>query len=140
MGGLANAACIPRAEKVLRKASCVVGDAVGDCVKFTGPKVGLLYAVAKMDPLVDGENRVEAIIVKKLSDTVCVIQLHGPVTGVLTGLTSGRDYFVGSNSKVTLTPALPPPSGTAYVQFVGVAIDSAELMFAPEQPIKRVDG
>lgn len=130
-----NVPSIPRAQKVLGRAACLSTDQVGHCVKITGPKVGSLYTVAQFDPTVQGSDQGVGIITKKHSSTLCRVQFFGPMVGVYNSLLPGKRYWVGTDSQLTNVRPSPSVGGYLYLQFMGVATDSSELMLDPHIPI-----
>ena len=126
---LANAATIPRSEKVVGRADCLSGDTVGDLVYITGAKVGNRFQVAKADPTSGAVPAVGSIL-KKLSATECIVQFHGPVKNVYTGLSPGVAYFLGTNGRPAAAGdgTFPDLSAHDAVQQVGVATDDSELL------------
>jgi len=132
-----NAASVPRSERILGRANCLATDDVGDCVRITGTKVGNRFQVTKVDPANSGEDQAVGIIVRKDDPTNCIVQFHGPMRGVYTGLTPGKRYWVGSDSRLTLTIGTPAVGGIFYLQFMGVATDDQEVLVDPHVPTKR---
>lgn len=111
------------------EAICKNTDEVQDCVRIDSAKVGNLYEVEAVDIDVDNDPAV-GIIIAKSSPTLCTVQLFGIVTGVYTALTPGRTYLVGTDSKLATTLARPA-SGFRWVQQMGVALDTDELLLKP---------
>lgn len=132
-----NAASVPRSERILGRANCLATDDVLDCVRITGPKVASRYQVTKFDPTNSGEDQAVGIIVRKLDPTTCIVQFSGPLKDVYTGLTSGKRYWVGTDSRLTLTVGTPGVGGVFYLQLMGVATDSDEILVDPHMPMKR---
>lgn len=131
----ANAASIPRSQKILGKANCLATDAVKDCVRITASKVGNLYQVAKVSITTLGDPPAVGIIIRKDSPTLCVVQFHGPMPGVYAGLTPGEAYLVGTDARLAKPgdPNYPTVSGTTYFQQMGVATSSGEFLVNPEE-------
>lgn len=134
---LLNAATVPRAEKVIKKANCLASDLAGDCVRITGPTVGGLYQVTHMDPTVDGTDQAVGVIISKTTSTLCYVQFHGPLHGVYAGLTPGKRLYVNADSQLTHTPPTPAGGGVLYLQVMGSAIDESVVLLTPETPVKR---
>jgi hypothetical protein len=128
---LLNAATVPRAEKVIRRGSCLAGDIVGDCVMLVGPVAGGLYDVAKFDPTVGGRLlQAIGVIIAKQTSTTCWVQLSGPMPNVYAGLTPGGFLWVGADSQLTHTSLSDPD----IVQSMGHAIDATEVMLTIMPP------
>lgn len=127
----ANVPSIPRAERALRRANCLSSDAVGDCVRITGPKVGTLYQVTKVAIATVGNPPAVGIITKKHSATLCVVQFHGPMKGVYSSLTPNQPYFAGTDSRLAKVGDLTYPSGLAYFQQIAVALHTDEVFVNP---------
>lgn len=121
---LINAATVPRAEKVLRRADCPASIAVSDLVKIAGPKVGGRLQVDIADPTASPFRPAIGAVVRKYSSTQCLVQSTGPLFGVYTGLVPGAPYYLGLGGQ--LVPAAPSPP--ARVQVMGVAWDDDELL------------
>jgi len=132
-----NAASVPRAERILGRANCLATDAVGDCVRITAAKIANRFQVTKFVPTVTGTDQAVGIIIKKDDPTTCIVQFHGPMRGVYTGLTPGRRYWVGSDSRLTLSVGVPGIGGVFYLQMMGVATDDEEILVDPCLPMKR---
>lgn len=115
---LVNAATVPRAEKILRRATCPASIVVRDCVYVSGPMVGVLLQVALAAPLVVASPAV-GIVTRKYDATTCLVQLDGPMPGIYSGLTPGAPYYVGADGRLNATP----PAVPAQVQQMGVALD-----------------
>jgi len=106
-------------------------------VRITGSKVSGLYQVETMDPTLDGTDQAVAVITEKTSPTECVIQFHGLLSDVYSGLTAGKRVYVGLDGQLTQTPPVPT-GGVLYLQLMGVAIDDEEVMLDPHVPWKRL--
>jgi hypothetical protein len=127
-----NAASVPRSERILGRANCLVADAVGDCVRITGPKIGNRFQVTKVDIGVPGQHLAVGIIVKKFDPTMCVVHFHGPLRNVYLTLSPGRAYLVGTDSKVAKAGDVNyPVSGSDFFQQIGVATSTNELLVIP---------
>lgn len=126
------AASVPRAEKIIRRAYCLASDSEGDIVRISGPKSGRRLQVVSGD--VTSSTGVPAIgvIIRKLSDTDCFVQMHG-VCSVHSGLTPGKSYYVGTDSRPAgrTDPNYPSAGGTTFFQQIGVATDTDELLVDP---------
>jgi hypothetical protein len=108
-------------------------------VHVSGAIVGNDYQVAKVDVLDGAKMPAIGIVSYKISSTRAIVILDGDVAGVYTGLTPGRVYFVGTNSRPTLTPPNPGPGQKLYLQAVGVAVDTGILRFWPRtDPMVKV--
>lgn len=115
---------------------CVAGDAVGDLMYMTGAG----KTVAKVDPTNNAKMPAIGCIISKSSATSCVIQTNDLVSSVYTGLTPGKMYFAGTNSKPTLTRPTPGVGLTLLVQPVGFAIDTNLFLMTPGTAIARIRG
>lgn len=129
----ANDATIPRSEKTLGRADCLVGDAVGDIVYITGDKVANRYQVAKADPT--SVNMVPAVasIIKKPFATQAIIQFHGPLKAIYAGLSSGTAYFLGTDGTPAAVGDGNYPASADYIQQIGIANDATELFLNIEE-------
>ena len=118
----------------LEVATCQTTDAVQDCVVISGPKVGGLRPVTKVDPTDVASEQAVGIITKKYDSTTCEVQLFGPMIGVYSSLTPGKRYWVDGNARLTETRPSPSVGGTFNLQLMGVALASDELMVNPHMP------
>lgn len=129
---LLNHATIPRAERVLRRATCQASDAVGACVRIIGP--------AEVETLditdVTGSPAV-GVIIDKPSPTEALVQFSGPITGVYSGLAPG-DWYLVSVSGV-LSPNIPVVGAgqKVFVQHMGWALDDDVFMLVVQTPKVR---
>ena len=134
-----NDASVPRSEKILGRADCLASDAVGDVVRITAAKIGHRYQVAAADPSSPAGMDGVAVIIRKDSATDCIVQFHGPVKGIFSGLNPGAAYFVGTDSTPAQPgdPSFPVAGGTTLFQQIGWATSDDELFF---QPLTSVAG
>lgn len=127
MGVVARVRQVP----VILRAVCMLTDQVGDAVYIRGDKNGQ-YKVAKAAVGSIAKMPAIGIIIKKWDFTQALIQTHGVVEGVYTGLVANQTYWVGSDGKPAA--AIPPHDGTtqrAYTQVIGVALDAEVLYLRP---------
>lgn len=109
-------------------------DQVGDAV-YVRANMNGFYKVARADVAVFSKIPAIGIIVRKWDFTNALVQIMGEIRNVYTGLTYGRTYFVGADGKPNLSPPEPTPGGRAYVQPIGVALDSTVLLVEPAKSI-----
>jgi len=129
-----NAASVPRSEKILGRANCLATDSISDCVRIRAPKTGNRFEVEKVDIGVSGSLPSVAIVIRKYSATDCIVQFHGPLKDIYTGLVSGSSYVVGSDAKLArIGDANYPVSGVDFFQFMGVATSDEEFLIHPLQ-------
>lgn len=127
----------PLSARTKTTAICSANDLVGDLVYVTAGLSGSEYQVAKADISTPEKMPVIAVIIAKLSNTRCVIQLQGEIKGVYTGLIPGKTYFVGADGRPSALPPSPLGSGSkAYIQAAGVAVDDTILLFNPVNELK----
>lgn len=120
-------------------AVCSVTDNVGDLVYITGDLIGPDYQVARVDPLNEKMPAV-AVIVSKISAARAVIQFDGNVKGIYNTLVAGKTYFASELGRPSLTPPAPTLGGKAYVQPIGVAVDSDVLKLSPSEQMTILRG
>lgn len=117
-------------------AACQSSDSVGDLVYVSGSFSGNDYVVTKADVTQYVKMPTIAVITVKLSPTRCVIQFSGEVPGLYTGLSVGRVYFVGTDSRPTAVPPTPGLGQRLYLQSIGVAVDADVLRLNPLDDMK----
>lgn len=115
---------------------CASGDIVGDLMYVSGGS----YAVSKVDVSDYAKMPSVGCIVSKPTATSCVIQTAGLVSGVYTGLTPGKIYFAGTNSRPTLTPPVPSSSQLLFHQAIGIALDATIMLIVANPNLTRVRG
>jgi len=120
---LANPASIPRSERILSRADCASG-VVGEAVYVTGAAVGNRLQVARLDVTSSTDPPFAGVIVKDLGGGECIVQLHGTMRGILTGLTTGAFYFVDSDGTLSDTP-------TVSSHLVGQAVSDDIIIIDP---------
>ena len=103
---------------------------VGDLVIASS---SVAEAVKSINTNYNYPSAVFGIVTEIVSPTRCKVLISGKLSGVLyqlTGLTFGRDLFVGSDGKLTTTP---PPTGP--LQKLGIAIKSDSIFLLPNLTI-----
>lgn len=124
-----NAASVPRSERIFGRANCLATDAIGDCVRIRAAKTGNRFEVEKVDIGISGSPPAVAVVVKKYTATDCMVQFHGPLRGVYTGLTPGIPYLVGIDAKpARIGDVNYPVSGSDYFQQMGVTTSDDEVL------------
>lgn len=116
-----------RSGSQLYQVICTAQEHVGDLVKV----VGAGKQVSRVNVASRALMPATGVITAKLSDSIAVMQLTGPVEGVYTGLTPGRLYFVGMDGRPSLVPPATQQSPKRIVQIVGSALDQNILLLAP---------
>jgi len=127
-----NAASVPRSERIFGRANCLATDVVGSCVRIRAAKTGNRFEVEKVDVGTPGSPPAVAIVVKKYAATDCIVQFHGPMRGIYTGLLPGVVYLVGTDGALAkIGDANYPVAGSDYFQIMGVATSDDELLIHP---------
>jgi len=114
---------------------CLSTLAVGDLVYAAGAS----RTVALADPAVSGKTPVIGIVTAKPTPTTCTIQVAGVVAG-FSGLTPGYQLFLGRDGRPTMSPPTPAVGETITYQSIGVAIDSASILFTPSLSVTKMRG
>jgi len=124
-----------RGSQIRIAAACIASDAVNDFVYVTGPAVGGLAQVSRVDIADIAKMPAVGIITTKSTPTRCVVALAGVIT--VTGLIPGATYFVGPNGQPT---SVRPPAGPGgrFIQAVGVALDAERLSLNPAPHMTKV--
>lgn len=123
-------------------ANCLASDEVGHAVRSSSDKVAGLYQVTRVDidSTVAEEARAVGIISAKSDATTCVVRTAGSIEGVFTGLTPGKQLFVGTDAFLTHTPPAQPSSGQRLIQSVAYATASDAVVIAPGVRVWAVAG
>jgi len=119
----------PKASRQRIVTNCLLGDAVGDPVRVTGPEIGGLWQVTKVAITAYSQIPAIGIIVAKINPTTAIVQVQGEVKGVYTGLTPGRVYYLDIASAPTLTPPTPTIGNPrVYIHQIGIAVDTDAML------------
>jgi len=128
----ANAASIPRSERVLGRAECLATDSVGDVVRIRAAKSANVFKVEKADISVLAKMPAVGVIFRKDSATDAWVQFHGPLRGVFSGLTPNARYFVGTDGTIAEDGDGNYPTYLDSFQQIGVATSDDELLIHPQ--------
>jgi len=118
-------------------ANCQASDAVGDLVYVSDDMVGGLYTVMKVDYEDRAKMPAMGMIVAKIDDTACMVQVQGEVRDLYTGLTPGRYCFIGNGARLTQVVPSTPDVGVRYSQPAAYALASNTLLLRMELPTVR---
>ena len=116
-------------------ANCLPTDTVGDIVYFSGDSVGGILQVTRVDILDPSKVPGIGVILSKNSPVECMILRYGILN--VSGLIPGKTYFTGLDGRPTLQRPTPV-SGMAFVQVLGVAMDSTRFLLNPSFNLTRV--
>lgn len=130
-----NAASVPRSERILGRATCLAGDLVGDCVRIRASKTGNRFEVEKVDISTPGSPPSVGLIVKQYSLSDCIVQFHGPMRSIYTGLQPGTSYLVGTDARLSKLGDANYPSGSDFFQVMGTATSDNEILIHPFTPV-----
>jgi hypothetical protein len=108
-------------------ANCPSTVSVGDLIYATGPLVGGLPQVDRVDPTQLIKMPALGIVVDKGSATECSFITCGMVQ-VLSSLVPNARYYVGADGRPTTSVPNPRP---LFFQVIGVALDEGTLLFQP---------
>lgn len=114
-------------------ASCLLTDAVGDCVYMTGD-----YSVARADITDASKVPAVGVIISKPTTSTAIVRTHGEITGVYTGLVSGKVYFLGATGVPVVSPPVAGLNPFVYIQKIGLAISSNVLLVTPNFSLVKV--
>lgn len=118
-------------------ATCQATDQVGDLVYISGDSTAGVIQVTKVDITDYSKMPGVGAIISKSSSTQCMILRYGILS--VSGLIPGRTYFVGFDGTPTATrPVVVVVGQKAFVQVIGVAMDSSRLMLNPSFNLTRV--
>lgn len=120
-------------------ALCSASLQLGDSVYVSSEMVGDTYVVDRADPYFIERMPAIGIVVLKYSDERCKVRIRGFVSSSYGPLDLNRRYFIGDVGRPTATPPSPDPSGSVFIQVLGVATDVDQLLIEPNwQIIKRI--
>lgn len=125
-----NASDAPYALGRYFEADCLSSDDVDDCVYVTGPDVGGVAQVSKVDPRNISTMPMVGIIVEKSTTTKCLVQTFGEVH-LSQILVPGKRYFVGTSGTPDVNIPTALVGGVAAVQPIGTALDEDRLLLLP---------
>lgn len=108
---------------VLKNLNCEASVNTLDILRFDG---SLLKSVTNANQISKG---VAGVCISKASPLVCDLLILGKISGFV-GLTPGAALFLGQLGGFS---NLPPTSG--FIQFLGFAIDSNNILFSPKLAI-----
>jgi hypothetical protein len=111
-------------------AICTAAETVGDMVYTSGPRIGAKYQVRKISVSTIGKRIIFGMIISKSSDTECVVQWSGVVSGLYTGLVTGLQLYVDLSSRLSTTPPELPTSGTRLFQVAAVSVSDDIVMLS----------
>jgi len=114
------------------RAVCTVSEQVGDLVYISGPMTGDKLTVRKCDPSDQNKMPAWGMIVRKDSDTDCVVQKYGFVAGVYSGLIPGAVYWVDSAGELGDYPR------PGFAQIAGQAVDPDVFFLEIETNMTRL--
>lgn len=117
-------------------AMCEAADQVGDIVCIAGDSVGGVIQVSKVDITDYSKMPGMGVILSKSTLTRCMILRYGILN--VSGFIPGRTYFVGLDGTPTATRPVAGVGQKIFVQVLGVAMDSARLLFNPSFNLTRV--
>lgn len=117
-------------------ANCLATDSVGDVVYIRSDSVGGVIQVTRVNILDYARMPGIGIITSKVGDTDCKILRYGILS--VTGLLPGKTYFVGSDGRLTHLRPMAPMGEKAFIQVLGVAMDSGRLLLNPSFNLTRV--
>ena len=118
-------------------AVCAPTDPVGAAVYISGAPVGEKYKVSKVDIALSYTMPAVGVIAKKLTSTECIVQTSGILKGVFTGLTLNKAMWADVNALLTQTLPPAPVTGKLYIQQMGAALSSTDVIITVLQPYIR---
>ena len=119
-------------------AACQATDIAGDLVCIPGPPVGGLYSVTRVDITDTTHMPAVGLILDKTTTIRCRVQALGLVP--LGGLIPGRRYFVGFDGRPVFPPPIPAVDNFAFIQPIGLAVDSTTLFLSPSFSLTKLHG
>jgi len=115
------------------RGSCTAAESVGDPVYLTGDPSGYVYPVEKAEAWDEDKMPAFGIVIRKLSDTVCLVQTDGILPhGILSGLQRGHGYMVGGTGGLEAAPPVVGPNGYSWIQFMGRSLGDDRFQVRPD--------
>jgi hypothetical protein len=121
---------------VVREAECTAAESVGDFVCIVDDPPNGYDVVAKADPADVDKMPAVGVIISKSTPTECLVQWYGETPDIFTGLASGKEYFVGSDSRIATLPPTPT-TVPLFTQFMGVATAPTRFYLRPNDRMVR---
>ena len=118
---------------ILFNALCTAAESVGDPVFISGPKVGGIISVLKVDTTDINKMPVIGLIESKPTATTCVVQSVGDLLGLPFTFTVGKRVFATSTGLSSIIPG----AGN-FAQVVGIATDTNDLSILIFDPVRFV--
>ena len=119
-------------------ALCDVSIEVGDWVYLqTG---GSDDRVAKANPIDQDTLPAVGVVVAKINSNLCTVQWRGRTDAIFSGLTAGKTYFLGLDSKLIDVPPVPSSGSYSFVQALCVATSENTVDVQPSLDLtKRIN-
>lgn len=114
-------------------ANCSINEGVGDLVYIYDEMEDGKLNVRKVDPTDFNKMPAIGLIIKKFSNTECVVQTSGIVRNLFGSLTKGRNYFCGSNGQPKISFISP-----GFVQVIAIAVGNEELLLNIDLQMTRI--
>lgn len=121
-----------QAERIV--ADCLASDEIGDMVRISADAVSGVYQVTTINIVSTPTELPLGMIIAKLTATSCVVQVGGEIIGVYTGLTPGKQLFIGSDGKLTHAVPTHPGSGVKSVHLAAQALSTDALFLRIQAP------
>ena len=127
-----------RKRTIFKHANCLSTDNIGDMVYLTGPSVGGLLSVAKIDIDAIDPKYAFGMIVAKSTSTFCTVQKEGEVKDIYSGLQPGKTLWVDHNARLNHDVPSAPGLGVRLVQRAALALDVNLLFINIQQPLFKI--
>ncbi len=119
------------------RGTCTTAEEVGKIVYINGDPSGELYPVRTASSSDSAKVPGIGVVIKKYSDTDCLVQMSGEVRNIFTGLEINKTYKLDHDGGIRRLIPDVGPGGYAYVQFIGTAISSNTLWLNIEHDMKK---
>lgn len=103
---------------------------VGDCVAINSGATAQLATIATLH-----QTPAIGVVISKSSATQCRVQFSGYVTGIYSGLSPGKVYFVGTDGRPSPSP--PTSTGVWSIQKIGIALSANVFLALPSLDIMK---
>lgn len=119
------------------RGSCTSAEAIGKVIYVTGNPTQGIYPVRTADSGDEDKVPGVGVVIRKYSETDCLIQRFGEIHNVFSGLEVNKTYKLNADGDLQRFIPAVGPGGYSFVQFIGTAIAEDVLWLSIEQSMKK---